>query len=86
MIELERKDSDGIIKNCITLRVCVKDEEVRRVLSNYPLFILMAESQDNTHTDYKISHGFRHQPRTAPATRAENTNLLAGVIFSRSEE
>ena len=23
---------------------------------------------------------------TAPATRAENTNLLAGVIFSRSEE
>ena len=70
----------------VSPRVSVKDEEVRRVLSNYPLFILMAESQDNTHTDYKISHGFRHQPSTAPATRAENTNLLAGVIFSGSEE
>ena len=63
MIELERKDDNGIIKNCTTLRVSVNGEGWRSEESfeQLSLFILMAESQDNTHTDYKISHGFRHQ-------------------------
>ena len=90
MIELERKDSNGIIKNCTTLRVFVKDEEVRRVLSNYPLFILslMAGGRVKTIPTQitRLATDSATSSSTAPATRAENTNLLAGVIFSRSEE
>ena len=86
MIELERKDDNGIIKNCTTLRVCVKDEEVRRVLSNYPCLSSWRRVKTIPTQITRLATDSATSSSTAPATRAENTNLLAGVIFSRSEE
>ena len=79
-----------VLTRIVSPRVSVKDEEVRRVLSNYPLFILcmMAGGRVKTIPTQitRLATDSATSPSTAPATRAENTNLLAGVIFSRSEE
>ena len=84
-VRKKRKIKMGLLR-IVSPRVSVKDEEVRRVLSNYPCLSSWRRVKTIPTQITRLATDSATSSSTAPATRAENTNLLAGVIFSRTEE